>query len=102
MIKKSELYERIKYFEEVNQRLTVKLESEQQIRWGKQIGLASNCFYNQIRALHGHLICNVKYDHVDEAGFWFTFELTNDNRKQTYVVRHEDLDSMEDKDATIF
>lgn len=35
MIKKSELYERIKYLEEVNQRLTVKLESEQQIRWGE-------------------------------------------------------------------
>ena len=102
MIKKSELYERIKYLEEENQRLTAKLESEQQIRRGKQIGLASNCFYNQIRALHGHLICNVKYNHVDEAGFWFTFELTNDNRKQTYVVRHEDLDSMEDKDATVF
>ena len=44
MIKKSELYERIKYLEEVNQRLTVKLESEQQIRWGNKLVLPPTAF----------------------------------------------------------
>ena len=30
-------------------------------------------------------------DHIDNAGYWFTFELDNDNRRQTYCVRHIDL-----------
>ena len=28
---------------------------------------------------------------IDASGYWFSFELINDNRKQTYAVRHTDI-----------
>lgn len=33
----------------------------------------------------------MRFDHVDGSGFWFSYELTHDHRRQVYCVRHADL-----------
>ncbi len=35
---------------------------------------------------------NVVLDHVDAAGYWFSYELIQDDRRQTWCVRHSDLE----------
>lgn len=39
------------------------------------------------------LACNVRFEHQDAAGWWYTFELVNDSRRQTFAVRENDIDS---------
>jgi hypothetical protein len=34
----------------------------------------------------------LRFEHVDAAAYWFTFELVNDDRRQTWCVRHGDLE----------
>lgn len=38
----------------------------------------------------GGTYCRIRFEHVDKAGFWFTFELVNDKTRQTYRVNHEE------------
>ena len=33
----------------------------------------------------------LRFEHVDGAGYWFTFELINDSRRQTYCIRHNEI-----------
>lgn len=39
------------------------------------------------------LACNVRFEHQDAAGWWYTFELVNDPRRQTWAVRESDIDN---------
>lgn len=39
------------------------------------------------------LVCNVRFEHYDEGGWWYTFELVNDPRRQTWAVRGSDIDN---------
>lgn len=34
---------------------------------------------------------NLEFTHADAAGYWFTFELKNDARRQTWCIRPEEL-----------
>lgn len=56
------------------------------------IPAAVEAFYAHTRQLHGETLFGVRFDHVDGSGFWFSYELTHDNRRQVYCVRHADLD----------
>lgn len=56
------------------------------------IPAAVEAFYTHARHLHGETLFGVRFDHVDGSGFWFSYELTHDNRRQVYCVRHADLD----------
>ena len=38
------------------------------------------------------MVKNLNFEHVDATGYWFTFELINDIRRQTYSVRHNELE----------
>lgn len=40
-----------------------------------------------LKAEHGFAM-NVRLEHIDEAGYWFSFELEQDSRRQTWCVRH--------------
>lgn len=39
------------------------------------------------------LACNVRFEHQDAGGWWYTFELVNDPRRQTWAVRESDIDN---------
>lgn len=47
--------------------------------------------HEQLRPKYGDSIKNVTLLHIDETGYWFQFSLTNDERLQTWCVRHSDL-----------
>lgn len=55
------------------------------------IPAAVEAFYAHARHLHGETLFGVRFDHVDGSGFWFSYELTHDHRRQVYCVRHADL-----------
>jgi hypothetical protein len=56
------------------------------------IPAAVEAFYAHVRPLYGETLFDVRFDHVDGSGFWFSYELTHDHRRQVYCVRHADLD----------
>lgn len=41
---------------------------------------------------HYSELCNVQLDHIDKVGYWFSFDLPQDKRRQTWLVRHSDLE----------
>lgn len=43
-----------------------------------------------LKQAFGGTYYNIKFEHVDGAGFWFTFELVNDKTRQTYRVNHDE------------
>lgn len=47
--------------------------------------------WRQLSSIYPGLIFNLQFDHEDGAGFWFSFSLVNDDRRQVYAVRHSDL-----------
>ena len=34
---------------------------------------------------------NLQLEHVDASGYWYSFELANDNRRQTWCIRHNEI-----------
>lgn len=40
-----------------------------------------------LRSLYGETVQNLQLDHVDAAGFWFSYNLTNDKRRQVGCIR---------------
>jgi hypothetical protein len=43
-----------------------------------------------LKSAFGGTYCLIKFEHVNGAGFWFTFELVNDKTRQTYRVNHDE------------
>lgn len=89
--KKQELKEQIESLESQNEQLRNALEKEQREQWEKQTPRATEQFHKDINKIYPGMICRVTFEHVDASGFWFAYELINDNRRQTYSVRHSDL-----------
>lgn len=50
---------------------------------------AVELLHRQLRPLYGEIF-NVSFEHRDAAGYWFSFELPNDPRRQTWCVRYSD------------
>ena len=89
---KAELNDQISYL--TNQLLEMNRQKEKQKfeKWMKRYPDALEFFHKNInRKLFGDTICNLTFERVDNSGYWFTFELENDSRRQTYAVRHTDL-----------
>lgn len=61
-------------------------------QWEKKIPKAKGVFFYQMSLIFPDMLVNTKYEHVDAAGYWFTFQLTNDKRTQTYCVRHNEIE----------
>ena len=70
-----------------------KLDEEKQKRWCGKIPQAAEVFYKTVGKIFPGMLKNVQLEHIDEAGFWFTFELINDSRRQTYAIRHNEVDN---------
>jgi competence ComEA-like helix-hairpin-helix protein len=65
---------------------------EQQREWMLRISDATEWMAGFLNKTFGRLWCNLRFEHVDAAAYWFTFELVNDDRRQTWCVRHSDLE----------
>ena len=87
---KAELYAQIDALTRENIAMQERLDAEERERWNKLKDKALEVFYKKVPFFSSEMYF-VQLDHIDKAGYWFTFELWNDSTKQTYCVRHTDL-----------
>ena len=59
--------------------------------WMNKLPLASHLFSKMAKEKFNGLVRNVTFQHVDESGYYYSYQLLNDNTVYTYVVRHSDL-----------
>lgn len=87
---KAELHAQIAALTRENIALQEKLDAEEQKRWLENKGKAIAALYNLIP----FTVLEVRkliLDHVDKAGYWFSFNVDNYAERQTFCVRHTDL-----------
>ena len=63
----------------------------QQREWMLRISDATAWICDFLNKTFPRTWCKLQFEHVDAAAYWFTFELVNDSRRQTWSVRHSDL-----------
>ena len=73
------------------------LVDEQQREWMLRISDATAWISDFLNKTFPRTWCKLRFEHVDAAAYWFTFELVNDDRRQTWCVRHSDLIGARDK-----
>ncbi len=88
---KQQLYDQIAELERINQKAIEERDREKRKRWNELLPQAYAECRKQLKAVFPNLLAMLHFEHVDEGGYWFTFQLTNDSRVQTYAVRHGDL-----------
>ena len=59
---------------------------------GQDVEKATGVLMEQMKPMYGEVVMNVRLEHVDASGYWFSYELENDDRRQTWCVRHSDLE----------
>lgn len=90
--KKAELYAQIERLEQQNQMLSDELERGRRQEWEKRIPEATEVMKEFLREKFPCTWCKLRFEHVDAAAYWFSFELVFDDRRQTWSVRHSDLE----------
>lgn len=67
-------------------------EEAEQREWMLRISDATEWMTEFLNKTFPRLWCKLRFEHVDAAAYWYTFELVNDDRRQTWCVRHSDLE----------
>lgn len=91
---KQQLYEQISELERINRQAYEERTKARAEYWQKLLPLAYEECRKQLTAIFPNLLTLLHYEHVDEGGYWFTFQLVNDSTVQTYAVRHADINLM--------
>ncbi len=91
-VKRSELAERVEHLEAENAELIAGMMNREQTEWMEKLEKANEVIQKFLNQTFRKLWCNLRFEHVDAAAYWFTFELTHDDRRQTWSVRHSDLE----------
>ena len=87
---KAELYAQIDALTKENIALQEKLDAEKHKRWMDNQGKAITALYNLI-PFTVFEVRKLLLDHVDDSGYWFTFNVDGYGERQTFCVRHTDL-----------
>ena len=87
---KAELYAQVEALTRENIKLQEKLDAEERATWSTLKDRAFECFY-ELTPFNKGTVQFLTLEHIDKVGYWFTFELINDRTRQTYCVRHIDL-----------
>lgn len=66
--------------------------ADQRWRWERLIPDATVEMQKFLNKTFPRLWCKLRFEHVDAAAYWFSFELVHDDRRQTWCVRHSDLE----------
>lgn len=91
-MKKAEMQKQMEFLERENKRMREEISRKQQEEWDKLRPKATEIFHKEMNKVFPEMVCRVTLEHIDSSGFWFTFELKNDSRRQTYAIRHTDLE----------
>lgn len=94
---KQELYDRIAELERIQRREYEERNREKLKKWNDAIPLAFAECRKHLGKVFPHVLTLLRFEHVDEGGYWFTFQLTNDERRQTYCIRHHEIKPQEEK-----
>lgn len=71
----------------------VPVMDDQQREWMLRISDATEVICEFLNRTFPGTWCKLRFEHVDAAAYWYTFELVNDDRRQTWCVRHSDLEN---------
>ena len=55
------------------------------------VDIATELIHQELKTIFGGLVKNLRFEHADTSGYWFTFELVNDDRRQTWCIRLEEV-----------
>ena len=88
---KSELRNRLAETQRENFKLVEKLNADKIKRWNDLLPAAYAEARKTLLKVFGTTLTLLHFEHVDEGGYWFTFELINDSRRQTYCVHHDEI-----------
>ena len=88
---KAELYAQIDALTRENNKLQEQLDVEKHRRWERYKGKAQRIFYESI-PFTVLQVRKLMLDHIDDSGYWFSFNVDQDEIRQTYCVRHADLE----------
>ena len=80
------------FYKKENEKLNAEISRKQQEEWDRLRPKATEIFHREMNKVFPEMVCKVTLEHIDSSGFWFTFELKNDSRRQTYAIRHTDLE----------
>lgn len=88
---KAELYAQLAAQERENLKLHEEMTREQTRKWQERLPLAFERVRKELSKFFGGMVILLNFEHVDASGYWFTFELINDSRRQTYRVSHDEI-----------
>lgn len=87
----AELEEQIEKLNGINIRLSEELDKRNQEGWLARLDDATAVIQDLLKRQFGYSVRNLQFEHVDASGYWFTFELAQDSRRQTWAVRHYEV-----------
>lgn len=88
---KKELEARLKAEAREKAKLQAEVDELKQKEWKEHLSLAFTKVSEVLSKAFGGTVHLLRFEHVDGAGYWFTFELINDKTRQTYRVDHDEI-----------
>lgn len=89
---KQDLYKRIAELERIQRKEYEERNREKLKKWNDLLPIAFEVCRKHLAKIFPNTLTLLHFEHVDEGGYWFTFSLTNDERPQTYAVRHFEVE----------
>lgn len=89
---KQELYNEIAALNLQLERERMERDKEKLKKWNELLPLAYSEARKTLNKVFPNTLQLLHFEHVDEGGYWFTFNLINDERMQTYAVRHYEIE----------
>lgn len=65
---------------------------ENRVEWEKKIPEATTVMMAWLSKTYPGIATHIRFNHVDASGYWFEYQLVIDDRRQTWCVRHSDLE----------
>lgn len=90
-LKKKELEALLQAEAREKAKMQAEIEELNQKVWKEKLSLAFGKVKEVLHKSFGGTIQLLRFEHADGSGYWFTFELINDRRRQTYRVGHDEI-----------
>lgn len=90
-ISKKALEEQLRTEAREKARMQAEIDELHRREWEEHLSLAFVKVKEVLNNAFGGTVHLLRYEHVDASGYWFTFELINDSRRQTYRVGHDEI-----------
>lgn len=90
-VSKAKLEQRVADLEMENTALIEGMMGREQSEWAEKLDKANQVMCEFLDKTFPRLWCNLRFEHADAAAYWYSFELVNDDRRQTWCVRHNEV-----------